>query len=139
MSQQLLWECVKNQNAFLVRSNGITLSKDPFNPTGRQTYGNAGTLCLQFKGFIQQDGFGIQASRTPYQNNFEVLERKKVKYQRRSTRPSKANPLRKTRKDKVVDQSVAETGRNSIYSVGLSVRHGVHTLRKVEAPKIHIG
>lgn len=34
MSQQVLWEVVKNNNAFLVRSNGLTLSRDPFNPKG---------------------------------------------------------------------------------------------------------
>ena len=32
----------------------------------------------------------------------------------------------------MVDKNQAEAGRNSIYSVGLSVRHGVHTLRKVK-------
>lgn len=43
MSQQVLWEVVKNNNAFLVKRNGLQLSSDPFNNTGIQTYGNCGT------------------------------------------------------------------------------------------------
>ena len=43
MSQQVLWEVVKNNNAYLVKSNGLTLSRDPFNPSGVQTYGATGT------------------------------------------------------------------------------------------------
>lgn len=34
MSQQVLWEVVKNNNAFLVKNNGLRLSRDPFNNTG---------------------------------------------------------------------------------------------------------
>jgi hypothetical protein len=52
MSQQVLWEVVKNHNAFLVKSNGITLSRDPFNPTGKMTYGATGivskTIIIRF-------------------------------------------------------------------------------------------
>lgn len=43
MSQHVLWEVVKNNNAYLVKSNGLTLSRDPFNPSGVQTYGATGT------------------------------------------------------------------------------------------------
>jgi hypothetical protein len=79
---------------------------------------------------IQNHALGITASATPYRNNFEVNLTKKVKYQRNSNVAAKANPLRKTQKTKG-DKNQAETGVNTVYGVGVPVRHGVHTLRKV--------
>ncbi|KAL4493546.1 hypothetical protein ABPG72_004039 [Tetrahymena utriculariae] len=34
---QLVWEIVKNNNAFLVKNNGVAFTTDPFSVTGRNT------------------------------------------------------------------------------------------------------
>ena len=42
MSNQVFWELTKHNNAFLVKNNGFTFSRDPFNPTGKNQYSHCG-------------------------------------------------------------------------------------------------
>jgi large subunit ribosomal protein L28e len=52
MSSNLLWELTKNHNAFLVKRNGVTLSSDPANNTGKNIRSHSGLLielCIKKK------------------------------------------------------------------------------------------
>jgi hypothetical protein len=44
MASHLVWDVVKNCNAFLVKSNGETFTKDPYSVTGRNTYSGLGKI-----------------------------------------------------------------------------------------------
>ncbi|CAD8121493.1 unnamed protein product [Paramecium sonneborni] len=104
MSQQVLWEVVKGNNAFLVKRNGLTLSTDPFNNTGVQTYGNTG--------FISQNAVGVvpTSGKTNQINNINLVARKSTKFQQ-------------------VDRKSKNT--QSVYASTLAVKHGVHTASRV--------
>ena len=39
----LLWELTKNNNAFLIKRNGVEFSTDPYNLTGRNCYSHSGS------------------------------------------------------------------------------------------------
>ena len=55
MSNQVLWELTKRNNAFLVNRYGVKLSSDPYNPTGRNLQSHSG--------FIQQQAVAITATK----------------------------------------------------------------------------
>ena len=44
MSNSVLWELTKKNNAFLVKRYGVTLSSDPYNPTGRNIRSHSGFI-----------------------------------------------------------------------------------------------
>ncbi|KAM3135871.1 hypothetical protein pb186bvf_012000 [Paramecium bursaria] len=104
MSQQLLWEIVKNNNAFLHKQQGVALSSDPWNNTGVQTYSSAG--------FISDQAVSVQATngKDNYRNNFVVSLKQKTKFQQ------------KTRKIRRI---------NSIYASRQLVKSGIHTAARI--------
>ncbi|CAD8125771.1 unnamed protein product [Paramecium sonneborni] len=104
MSQQVLWEVVKGNNAFLVKRNGLRLSTDPFNNTGVQTYSSTG--------FITNNAIGVvpTQAKTNQINNVNLVTRKSTKFQQAD------------RKNK---------NTQSVYASTLSVKHGIHTASRV--------
>ena len=50
VSDALLWEATKNYTSFLTKSNGMVLSKDPLNLTGRNTKKDSGVAPVRALG-----------------------------------------------------------------------------------------
>ncbi|CAD8110523.1 unnamed protein product [Paramecium primaurelia] len=104
MSQQVLWEVVKGNNAFLVKRNGLTLSTDPFNNTGVQTYSSTGFISKNAVGVVSTSGKVNQI------NNINLVTKKSTKFQQ-------------------ADRKTKNT--QSVYASTLAVKHGVHTASRV--------
>ncbi|CAK66161.1 unnamed protein product (macronuclear) [Paramecium tetraurelia] len=104
MSQQVLWEVVKGNNAFLVKRNGLTLSTDPFNNTGVQTYSSTGFISKNAVGVVSTQGKVNQI------NNINLVAKKSTKFQQ-------------------ADRKAKNT--QSVYASTLAVKHGVHTASRV--------
>ncbi|CAK68285.1 unnamed protein product (macronuclear) [Paramecium tetraurelia] len=110
MSQSVLWEVVKGNNGhFLVKRNGLTLSTDPFNNTGVQTYSSTG--------FITQNAIGVVPTQAKANqiNNVNLVARKSTKFQQ-------------------ADRKTKNT--QSVYASTLSVKHGIHISLKSNQKEI---
>eukprot|EP01016_Furgasonia_blochmanni_P049746 TRINITY_DN7590_c0_g3_i2.p2 TRINITY_DN7590_c0_g3~~TRINITY_DN7590_c0_g3_i2.p2 ORF type:complete len:212 (-),score=62.67 TRINITY_DN7590_c0_g3_i2:227-862(-) len=88
MSASLLWELVKNNNAFLVRRQGVEFSTDPYNLTGKNNFSSCG--------FIQRNGIAIapvkaesQKKAVPVNVGYSLTFLKRQRWIRKTRAPTK--------------------------------------------------
>ncbi|KRX09891.1 hypothetical protein PPERSA_05283 [Pseudocohnilembus persalinus] len=103
--QSLVWELVKNNNAYRVVRNGKVWTTDAFSNTGVQTQSGLG--------FIQKQAVAIQNGSK--QGQFQVRALKRTRVPNKQAVSKNSNKLAKT----------------NFFEESLPIAHGVHTASKV--------
>ena len=116
MSNQLLWSLVKNNNSFLVKNNGVTLSRDPANPTGRNTLSSCG---LVRKGAVAVSALLPNAAQKRKSTQYKLTFNKRARY------PQKSRQATKTQTAAPADFTLQHATES------LTVKKGVHSAARV--------